>query len=127
MPPEGLDYQEREEDPYWHLGHACFDLSRVLIQPYGRKDDLSSRYGMIFFGPNAHKPWEEQPPGWEELANWWEEVLDKIEGRLPSYEDKPQFIVTLDELKVETAGQAWDYALFHTGFHLGRIHQLIGW
>ena len=126
LPPWDGDALEREEAPIWHLGHACFDLCRVLLQPYGDRE-LSGRYGEIFLGLNAHQPWEAEPPHRGELIQWWEASLERIEEYLPRYQGAPQFVLVLDEWPIETPAQAWEYALFHTGFHLGRIHQMIGW
>ncbi len=120
-------YLEREEDPLWHLGHACFDCARALIFAFDPKNPLVFLYDELFLGLNARHPWGQVRPGWEELILWWERVLGEVEEQLPRYDQAPLSVIVLDRYPLHTARQAWDYALFHTGFHLGRVHQLLGW
>ena len=120
-------YLEREEDPLWHLGHACFDCARALLLAYGQSLDTVHRHQELYLGLNARHPWDSPRPEWAALVDWWEQVLKEVELALKLYDQSPQEIIILDQYPLTTARKAFDYVLFHSGFHIGRVHQLLGW
>ncbi|MDT8448271.1 MAG: hypothetical protein RRB13_15360 [bacterium] len=131
---DGLEYyqapgpqEERQAHLLWHVGHAASDLARALIDPYQPDLQLSAPWGDEFRGFNAHLPWPEGPPDFFALIDWYEGLFAAIKTLMPRYQRSLVLPVDLGDRQVRTAREAWDYVLFHTGFHLGRCHQLLDW
>lgn len=125
QPPE--PDEERQAHLLWHFGHAASDLARALVDPFGPDPALSAPYGEDFRGFKAHLPWEQGPPGFGELSQWWEGLFGALTLLTPHYAKALAAPVDLGDRQIQSPRQAWDYALFHTGFHLGRCHQMLGW
>ena len=46
----------RASDPIWQIGHAAFEVARVLILPFNPASRIAVRFGEDFDGENSIKP-----------------------------------------------------------------------
>jgi hypothetical protein len=113
--------QPREADALWQLGHAAFDTSRALVSPFDAGDTCASRFGDVFHGRRNRELWDGDRPEVATVFHWWDEILAKAEARLSSHsldETLPE-PVKFTAYTVHTLGEAYDYVIYHTSFHLG--------
>ncbi|MDX2472033.1 MAG: hypothetical protein QNL04_15795 [SAR324 cluster bacterium] len=122
------DFEQKDEDPLWHLGHVANDLCRVLLVPFGVTEGPANKFGDVFLGLGSWNPWPiGARPEFEELITWFEEIFEVIEELHGNKQTKLPESFKLERMVVTTTGEAWDYALFHTGLHIGRVHQMLDW
>ena len=118
-PPSNL--QPRETDPLWQIGHAAFDACRALVSPFDNQDETTARFTDHFHGKRNRDPWNGERPETPAVLEWWNEILAKAEKTLTARslaESLPE-PVEFTAYTVHTLDEAYDYAVYHTSFHLG--------
>jgi hypothetical protein len=118
----------RADDMVWQVGHAAFDATRALVLPFDPQNPLASRFGEEFHGKLSRKPWTSARPAFSDVASWWREILDASERTLDERDLATLLPAPIDftAYSVSTLEEAYDYALYHSSFHLGRAHQIAG-
>ncbi|OGG94020.1 MAG: hypothetical protein A2508_05595 [Candidatus Lambdaproteobacteria bacterium RIFOXYD12_FULL_49_8] len=121
--------EERELSPLWHLGHMAEEVARVLVSPFDKESNLPHQFSGKFQGSLAQDAWRGPWPEFDEIKAWWETLFMGLASLEELHQTNPAIdpAIDLGGHPLASAQEAWDYALFHTGFHLGRVHQLVGW
>lgn len=117
----------RAADPLWQIGHAAFDAERALVIPPVPQEHMGASLGENFHGRNAADPWDSgRRPQFSEVETWWKFVLLAGEQTLSRYPMDMRFAEPIEftACTVRTLEEAFNYALYHTAFHLGRAWEI---
>ena len=115
----------READPLWQVGHAAFDACRALVTPF--TTDISMKFGDVFHGSRSLQPWDGQPPELPAILTWWGEILGQAEDVLATHnpEEPLREPIAFTAYTVHSIGEAYDYVVYHTSFHVGLAQGLL--
>ena len=117
----------REDHVLWHFGHAIQDVARGLVEPSHR---WAAPFGDLFLGPRGKDPFEGPIPEFQAIWDWYERLCQHIEPILEHWKEEgelPEPFELFDGTLYHTRREVMDYVLFHSGLHIGRCHQLLGW
>lgn len=122
------NFDQMDEDPLWHLGHIANDLCRVLLTPFGQVEPPANKFGELYLGLGSWNPWPNKTrPEFEEITDWFDEIFTAIERLHGDKQTELPEPFKMERMHITKTSEAWDYALFHTGLHIGRVHQMLGW
>jgi hypothetical protein len=126
FPPVGDD-EPREADALWQVGHAGYDAARGLVSPF-QGTGLETRFEDRFYGKRSREPWQGLRPAAQPVLAWWQELLSAAVHTLDTRELEqalPQPIA-FTAYTVHSVGDAFDYVIYHSSFHLAVAQVRLG-
>ena len=125
--PPVPDNRPREGDALWQVGHAAFDTARALVSPFGDRD-LEARFDEAFRGTHNASPWEGTRPNPNDVIAWWNNILSCAANTLETHRQDETLSepIAFTAYTVHTLGEAFDYVIYHTSFHLAFAQARLG-
>lgn len=120
----------RGEDPAWHIGHITADYARSIVTPLTGDASLETRYDAAQFKTSGQaEPWRSLTPTMQDMINWFIDVDVAARILIEQTPGTHRFDQMIDffTTTAETLEEAILYMIQHNAFHMGKVHQIIGY